>query len=60
MIIHHQWKSEPVDYKFNLINKTSFGLIITNDSLPTEKEIINLVKKENPRLKWKSITLTKC
>nr|WP_307908598.1 hypothetical protein [Mycoplasmopsis bovis] len=39
----------------SLINKTSFGLFITNDSLPTEKEIINLVKKENPGLNEKAL-----
>nr|WP_307925240.1 hypothetical protein [Mycoplasmopsis bovis] len=47
-------KSEPVDLS-SLINKTSFGLIITNDSLPTEKEIIDLVKKENPGLNEKAL-----
>lgn len=47
-------KSEPVDLS-SLINKASFGLFITNDSLPTEKEIINLVKKENPGLNEKAL-----
>ncbi|TKA59168.1 hypothetical protein MBOVa_3970 [Mycoplasmopsis bovis 8790] len=47
-------KSEPVDLS-SLINKASFGLIITSDSLPTEKEIIDLVKKENPGLNEKAL-----
>ncbi len=47
-------KSEPVDLS-SLINKASFGLFITNDNLPTEKEIIDLVKKENPGLNEKAL-----
>ncbi|MCE6061683.1 DUF285 domain-containing protein [Mycoplasmopsis agalactiae] len=42
-------KSEPVDLS-SLINKASLGLIITNSDLPTEKELLDLVKKENPKL----------
>lgn len=52
--IHTPMKSEPVDLS-SLINKASFGLFITNDSLPTEKEIIDLVKKENPGLNEKAL-----
>ncbi|EIN15369.1 Hypothetical protein, predicted transmembrane protein, DUF285 family [Mycoplasmopsis agalactiae 14628] len=42
-------KSEPVDLS-SLINKASLGLIITQNNLPTEKELLDLVKKENPSL----------
>lgn len=42
-------KSEPVDLS-SLINKASLGLIITDSDLPTEKELLDLVKKENPKL----------
>ncbi len=52
-------KSEPVDLS-SLINKTSFGLIITNDRLTNWKRNYRFSKKRKSRLKWKSITITKC
>ncbi|MCE6056415.1 DUF285 domain-containing protein [Mycoplasmopsis agalactiae] len=42
-------KSEPVDLS-SLINKASLGLIITENDLPTEKQLLDLIKKENPSL----------
>ncbi|MBD4756214.1 BspA family leucine-rich repeat surface protein, partial [Xanthomonas citri pv. citri] len=33
-----------------LINKASLGLIITDSDLPTQKQLLDLVKKENPGL----------